>query len=299
MALDRVGKSDILAGYDLYEDHPFFALFEDNRQKDLKFSYTGNDREEGKRLLAQNLEVLERSGTEAVYKLRFYSTLDKSGTLKDSTPCNGSFTFRMKQPTTLTAAGGASSDQFTQFLMSERQLLTAKLEDQQEELEEIRELLEQKEAIGTGQVKGIIGQIGRVGMEFPWMQDIIKDLVNVAKNIFVKAPGHNHMERHIQPDTGGIAGVDADQVTDTEAPPAGEARPDERLHAAINKLTGWYILHCAELNKKQFAALDDETKEAARITGFVRFVEDMEILAKLTNNPQLMKVALSNLRALA
>lgn len=270
MAIDRVGKDDILAGYDMFEHCPFYALFEDYRgkAKDLKFVFKDGGREQGRELLAQNLDVLERSGYEPVYLIRFYEETGKGDKITDVTPYCGSFRFRIKDPAGVGAlslqpvVANEGSPQFLSFLMMERDKLMRENLELKEEVRGLeREVFDlETEAAETPEddkIGGMLGTVLKAGDEHPWVRDILKDAVYGFQKIF---------QRPMAAEPVHLAGVDSS--------------PDERVNAAIEVLIKFYVTQAGG-NKPE---------------GFTNFANDMELLAKMTGNPLDFNYALSKLR---
>lgn len=274
MAIDRVGVSDILVGYDMYKDCPYYAFFEDAKGHDLKYVYKDGDRPEGKKLLMENLKALEQKGTEAVFVIRFYEELPDKKDVNWNTPCSGSQRIKIKETATMVAmaAQQAGGSDFTNFLMKQLDNEKEARENLEDELSEIKELLLEKEKTPPDEAGlGIIGQIGRAATSYPVFGEILKDWSTVLKHKFMAFAGPAQASN--------IAGVE----TDTSLP------PDQRVNNAIRKLIEYYI-------RRYGGTGDDETK---RKTGFTVFAADMELLANLTSDPDVMDLALKKLRAMA
>lgn len=74
---------------------PRWAIF-NGRQ--FLFKFEGDSQEESSELLQKILEALEESQTDAIYTIKFYE--DTSGKIKENTPCDGSFNFKITDPAT-------------------------------------------------------------------------------------------------------------------------------------------------------------------------------------------------------
>lgn len=222
---DRVGVQDVMNGFDAYSTYPYFALFQ---SKEIKFTFTEDDPERGRKLLEDNLNVLHRNGSTALFTLRFYNNLDKNGAIKDVTPYSGSFSFKVTVPVTfeLNKPGAnlpANNDQFLAFLISERDQLKLQVQELQEENEELKDLLAESDDNEGNEPKkdlGFIGLIGEAGNQFPWMQDIIKDGFTLLKHKFAKPQAH----------AGAMAGITLDP----------NETPDKQVNKAITHIISFY-----------------------------------------------------------
>jgi hypothetical protein len=82
----------VLAAY-LNRNCPAWSLFQ-GRQ--FMFKYEGGTVQEGEAALVEVLDMLS-SGTNAIYTLKVYEDLPKGGKIKENTPCDGSFNFRLNE----------------------------------------------------------------------------------------------------------------------------------------------------------------------------------------------------------
>jgi len=252
---DRVGVKDVMDGFDAYSDFPFFALFQG---KEVKFVYADDDAEKGRRLLEDNLNVLARNGSTALFTLRFYTDTDKKGTITISTPYSGSFSFKITTPVTfeLNKAGAnlpANNDQFLAFLIAERDQLKQQVSELQEENEELKDLLAEADDNEGNEPKkdlGFIGLIGEAGNQFPWMQDMIKEGFTILKHKFAK-PQH----------AGAMAGITLDP----------NQRPDEQVNKALKHIISFYVNKYGEVEGWKLCAL--------HLTKLAELTEDEDIYA--------------------
>jgi regulator of replication initiation timing len=252
---DRVGVQDVMQGYDAYSDFPFFALFQG---KEVKFVYTDDDADKGRRLLQDNLDVLARNGSTALFTLRFYTDTDRKGAITISTPYSGSFSFKVTQPVTfeLNKPGAimpANNDQFLAFLISERDQLKLQVQELQEENEELKDLLAETDDKDTEPKKdlGIIGMIGEAGNQFPWMQDLIKEGFTILKHKFAKPQAH----------AGAMAGITLDP----------NETPDVQVNKAIQHIITFYV--------NKYGQAEGWKLCAAHLTKLAELTEDEDIYA--------------------
>jgi hypothetical protein len=292
MAIERIGKDAIRSGFDMYKASPYYALFEtlgtSGRFKAgrLLYAYKGEDLpREGWKLLEDNLQVIEANAPTSPVIIQFYDKLGKGDSIDSSTPYAGSFLFRMREREYTPAisgvsAGGTSSD-FLNYLQNEllqekqkNLLLQDEVDDLKAELDEVQEQQPKKEKI-----TGIIGAIGEAGNQFPWLAEVIKDWSTVFKHKM-----SNNFGGRQQPH-GGIAGVPG-----TDAPPrqqTGSGSWAQRYEAARQQIMTWYAKEYGDL----------QTAEG-REKGCHAYATDMELLASLTEDDDMMRLALKKLRAL-
>ena len=159
-------------------------------------------------------------------------------------------------------AGGQASD-FTNFLMMQWQQEKEEKAELLEELNEIRQEIQelQEQPQGAGADMGFIGQIGAVGQQYPWMQDIMKDVLYMAKKIFSKPDPMRSAT---------IAGMQADP----------NATPDVRMNAALKVLIEYYV-----------------TKAGDKTKGFTELAQDLEMLAQMTADPLDFDYAIAKMRS--
>ena len=273
--IHRKGIEDIIRGFDAHaENCPYYALFESRGEKPgmLIYPYTGEDKERGREILAQNLETIEATGSTAIYLMRFYKVLDKNENITSRTEDSGAFRFRVLEPENKSmlryetignapVIAGPGQNNFLEFLIKERDILKEKNEELESENEQLKEDIRAMEAAPQegGADLGVIGMIGEAGNRFPWMQNIVKDLGYIVAKATTRQ--NNEIPQ-------AIAGLPSD------------ATPDQRVNGAIGVLLEYYVSQ-AQGNKAE---------------GFSKFADDMELLAKMTVNPLDFNYAISKLR---
>lgn len=282
-----IGWEAIERQYNLYKDCPYYALFDAKKNSteagSMIFPYKNGDKKEGWTVLKENLQAAEQNTPEAAYVIQFYEELPKSGKLDKSTPASGYFKFRIQAYQGYTpaisgvgAAAPATRDfnDFLRFELESERAKTRELMEEREELkDEIQELEEQLADKPAKEIGGIMGQVGEIGTQYPWMADMIKDCFTVLKHKF--APGAGQQQH--SPGAARMAGV------------ATDAPPDKKVNAAIGTLVGWYI--------QEYGA--GATEEEKKRAGFEKFADDMQLLAGLTADTDMMHLALKKLRAAA
>lgn len=285
MAASIVGWEAVKKQFDLYDDMPYYALFEGKGSSDkagrLIYPFKGDNKAMGWDLLQENLQASEQNTPEACYIIQFYDELPKSGKLDVSTPYSGSFKFALKGYEAY--KGGAAiagtlpaSNDFNAFLRFELDSSRARvreLEQENRQLEDqIADLEDMKEEPA---IEGALGQIGAAGNQFPWLAEILKDWSTVLKHKFT-GPGGGGSFRPAGAG-GGLAGV------------ATDAPPDQKINAALKTLVSWYTL--------QYGGAG--TKEEQHERGFQKFAEDLTLLANLTADTDMLHIVLKKLRAAA
>lgn len=295
-AIHCKGLDETLNRFLMYKEFPLFMVVDNSTPI---FSYKGGDSQEGYKEFESNMIAMQQSGTTAVMCVKFFSDTGKGGTLIQQN-CEGSFNFRLTEPmeNSVVKLGSASSpatiqnNQFTDYILHEKQALEAKYEALQEKLEEqkeyIKELekeLAEVESKQPDQDLGLIGSIGKAGEAFPWMQETIRDFFTIMRHK-VAAPARNENSRPAAPvqarpqqqqQYGGIAGVP----------------PEQRVNEAIKGLlTGYYIPYIG----KGEAAQTDQEKQASEFAGFTAFAEDMELMHILSNDRDVMDLARKKLK---
>lgn len=292
MAAERIGKEQVISAFEMYKE-PYFALFEatpggrGDKTGRLLYSYTGDDRDDdGIKQLQQNLEVLEATAPTTAHIIQFYKDLGKRDSIESSTPYTGSFKFRMAPYTYDPATrGGAISgvgmvapgNDFLAYLQREIHMKDEKilmLERTVEDLEEdVRAYEEQDQAPA---IDGVLGKIGEAGNQFPWLANIIQEWSTVIKHKFSNGQQQqDHQQHHHH--AASMAGVA------TDAPPA------QRIQHALGILLEWYKIHYGGSGK---------TEQEQKQLGAEQCANDLQLLARLTGDDDMMKLALKKLRAL-
>ncbi len=260
---------------------PIFSLWE--TRANPSFSCADERPEERLRMLEYYLDVIRDSGTVADYTIKFHEEASKTGKITNNTPVFGSLTFKLNSPDMglETSRGSANvsgtgvsllNELFKEKLERLEDKYQRQIEDMQREHEDE---LDQMEEATSGKKKklGALGQIGELGNEYPWMQEIIKEGIGMFKDMLVV--GKHKMRQ--QPAGGGINGVDTAAMT-----------YKDKIAQAQNTLMTWYT--------KQHG---DTTVQENREKGANDFADDLLLLAGLTKDDDIMQLALKKLRSLA
>lgn len=261
--MDAIGREQVMRQFkQLYtEQNPYFAVFESAGKKDQKRTWRESDIDGGTAFLEAYLKDLEVMNDTSALCIRFYDELDK-GKITPKSEWVQSLQFRMKEASygpSAAPTGGQASD-FTNFLMMQWQQEKETREELQEELTELHEEIKAlQETPAPGADMGFIGQIGAVGQQYPWMQDIMKDLVFMVKRVFSKPDAQQAAH---------IAGI-MDKTL----------QPDTRMNNALKILIGYFAKKAGDQQK-----------------GFIMLTENLEMLAEMTENPLDFDYAVAKLR---
>lgn len=309
MALERIGLTDIKKGYEMYKA-PYFALFDisgKDKAGNLIFSYTGNDPEqEGWGLLEENLKAAEQSGPEVPYILRFYTDLDKKGSITEGTPAAGCFKVRMQSYVSRSVAGvpgaGGGADLLRELFTVQMARMEDKWENKfqeqerlhQEEIEELEEELQEKNK--TKKDMGALGAIGDFGDQYPWAQDLIKDGMGFIKDQlrdFLTVAKHKMRSNTAEPAIGKIPGT-MNSSTQTQT-------PQQTLHAALQHLINYNVNRFGwpeGTTEEQKQAASAEEKDAAGKRGYALFAETLTMLCNITADDDIYDLAINKLKKL-
>jgi hypothetical protein len=301
--LIRVGPEQIKAGFDMFKE-PYFALYEMANSKstgpgNLLFSYRDEDKEgEGWKVLKECLQVAQH--TSGMYMIRFYEVLNNKGTIDSNTPYSGSFKLRMNDPEEVSfspAKGAAPSSLLNDLFASKLELFDMKWQhkfeqqerEHQEQLADLEAQLEEKETEGSeDRYLGTVGEVhkwgdvvGELGNKYPWMRDIIvkfgnnvNDMLTLGKyKIGQQMAPQQPQQRPAQPGTIGAIKP---------------GTPEERMNMAIIELIQWYSAKHGDIS-------DHKVRQA----GAADLAGDLELLVKLSQDDDMMELALKKLRNLA
>jgi hypothetical protein len=157
--------------------------------------------------------------------------------------------------------------QWITFLVSERERLISELEEANELVAEMTEELEEYQE-GTKDKTGIMGTIGAVGEQFPWMQEHMSKLLNIFDKL---VPARQQQPVNGAPQQG--QPVSTLTAADRQAMEA-------QFGEAVMKLRGYYS---AKLGADK---------------GDFQFSQDMAKLANLTDKPMIFDMAINQLKTL-
>ncbi len=281
MSAVRIGWDQIKEGWIMFNNYPYYAFFESNgrgKSNRLIFAYKRGDLQgEGWDLLEQNLKAAELNTPSTEYTIQFYDELGKGGKLDCNTNYSGSFNLRMRPfegsiSRIGSVAAAAADNNFLNYLQVELRNEKEKVQDLQALNDELQQELDDLQKEPAKEIGGIIGEIGNAGNQFPWIADIMKDFSTIVKHHLMKP-------QHARPAAaGGIGKVPAADAT---------ADPSTRVNNAILILVTWYT--------KQYGT--GTTDEEKQLTGFAKFADDMQCLAAITNDDDVMMLALKKLRS--
>ena len=88
----------VLSGFDGHakaRDTVYYSIWQG---KSLRFGFNDGDINEGRDILAENLQPLQINGNTATYTIKFHPGPDASGYITDKTPVMGSFNFKVTEP---------------------------------------------------------------------------------------------------------------------------------------------------------------------------------------------------------
>jgi hypothetical protein len=311
--IERLGMESIKQGYDLYQEAPYWALFDIKRGgaavDNLLFAYKGNDRDrEGWLLLEENLKVAASTAPEVPLMIRFYNNLDKKERITNGSPYDGCFKLRMRAFDAAAAAlarentkTGETGLSMLKELFSEK---LARIEDrhlrdmedlerrhEQERMEWEAALEEQEEEEDLG----IFGRIGAVAEKNEWLKEPLNQLATEAVNVlkqFGTFIGYkmNNM-RSAAP--GGINGVPG-QGPDQRNP---EAVMSDALKTLIDYNTrrfGWP----AGTTPEMMAAATPEQRKEAYNRGYSITANIFGKMTQLTTDDDIYDLAIKKLNAL-
>lgn len=300
MAVERIGLEDIRAGYKMYKDARYYGLFDTNGRSavnNVLFTYKGEDLEkDGWHQLEENLQAAQQSAPDMPFIIRFYDQLGKREGIDKSTPSIGCFQMRMNKyegyKPAVVGAGGGGMDMINQLFQAKLDLLQqtydSKIEQMEREHEdELDELEKEADKRSSGKL-GAIGQIGEALQQYPVLADLAKPLVESLKDMLTL--GRHKLRSHTQhhaPADGGIAGVDTAEAPAAEHQAAATGTYRESIDRSLHKMFTWYA--------KQEGPIDDKE---ARQRGADKMAADMAMLADLTEDTDMMLLALKKLRAI-
>jgi hypothetical protein len=179
-------------------DVPAWSLWE---SKQMLFKFEGTDLDEGEALLHEIMTALADNGTNAIYTLKSYEEL-QDGKIKNNTPDDGSFNFRINSDTQEITQGQYGSVRINQKIEERLAAIEEKMGQEPEEKEN---------------KLGFIGELMENETIAPILQSL---LTGVLTKIFAKpgtpaqlTPPQPAIPAGIDQGTQGIAGIETDQLT--------------------------------------------------------------------------------------
>lgn len=271
-ALEGRSIDEVLGVHELHEC-PRWSLWEGTR---IAFSCNSDSIDESTMMLKRYLQVLKDSGTYTIYQIKWHElqTEGKNKKISNSAPYFASFGFRLNEQGEVQALPDKNSRAASYNAAVTNQLLD--LQNQKHEFElqklnekyqrELEELCEEEDEYDKmGKIAGIIGKTGE---QYPWLQEIIKDVVNVVKNII---PQHQQTQQ-LQPVK--ISGMPQNNVNSDE-------QNKQLINAAIKKMAAYYT-----------------NKYGSQPEGDSKLAADLSKLATLTDKPFIFDMAVKNLNNL-
>ena len=184
-------KEAVLANFE-HHDWPQWAIYEGNKPFD---SCIDDDRDDRRRRLVTTLEAMQQSGSTQNFDLRYYEGLKKKPS--NTTEFFAFFPFKVndseKALEALANKGGAGNTAaannqvmmmlFDAKLENVRLNFQHELERKEEEIRKLKEEEEEGEDDGMGKIGAITNIIGAAGEKFPWLQNIVKDIVSTINNL--------------------------------------------------------------------------------------------------------------------
>ena len=175
--------------------------------KQFLASYVAEDNDSAAVALDQYLGLMDQPGNIAVYTIKVYDDIPADGKIKSNTPDDGSFNFRLHEPSGAAAVTGVGSSAGNWEMMQ----LLKKMDARIEELEKAGPDDEPEEKNIVGQIKGFL--------EIPGMQAIIYGLVQKLTGSSSPAPALGNAPGAAAP----IVNQDAELQTDPEVMEYGQA----------------------------------------------------------------------------
>lgn len=285
--VEAYGVPATMALYDL-QDGSNFAVFAGQGDKwRLKFSCLHKPTDEARAIFQQNLAAIDPNA-DATYQIRFYKSVKDGGEVTNNTDYTSSFNFKIKdktvyqpidRPTQQMQSHLSFGDKaWIDFLQNERIRLMDEVRELKDQLAitsvELEEALEDQEE-PEDKVSGVIGKIGAIGEQYPWMQQGMGQLLGILDKITSSFTGGN------MPGMATAAQAPARQEpAPAEAAKGIKETPEEisgQFQEAVNTLLVYY--------RKKY-----DTK------GDAMLANDLAKLATLSGKPFIFDMAIKQLR---
>lgn len=148
---------------------PAFALWQD---KQFLFKYEGCKIDEGVEFLSTWIDMLVANQSSAIYTVCVYEDLKPGQKIKDKTPYDGSFNFRLFD----NASGYLPPQQFQQYQQQggNVKVLLDKMNAQQSEIERLKMIIEG--AAGDDSDEDSLGMVGKI-LEHPVLGPALQPLI--------------------------------------------------------------------------------------------------------------------------
>ena len=259
---------DVMATHEMQEQ-AIWALWEAKR---LMFSFVNDDREDRTRTLREYLERLKAGGSAQLFQVRWYE--DGVKKINDKTEYIGSYNFKLNEATWVTPSQPAatpSMDLINQLFAAKLDALSVRYETQ---IEKLQDDLAQAQAMqlqddeDDDDALGALGMIGKAGVQYPWLQDILKSGLQLLEKLTGK------LNLNMAKGTGAAAQI--------AGMPDSTVSPNERLNWAVSTLIEVYA-----------------NQNGGREKGDPALAQDMCSLANMAvTNPQSFKMAINMLRSM-
>lgn len=175
-SIERRGVESVLQGYALVEA----TMYSVWAAKELKFTYTGTDDEEALRLLNENLQAIEHSGSVQIYTIRFHTETDSNGYISNKTNYVGSFNFKMTEREGYRA--GVGSDVVPYSGGYGNAAILQKLEQMQSEIVALKQQQrDDEEDYEEPSVWDRVGAVANNLLDQPFVQNIIMNIFGAKK----------------------------------------------------------------------------------------------------------------------
>lgn len=273
-------KEGVLSVFEL-QGKPCFSIWENTKHP--AFSCSDETEDEREAMLIKYLNIIAESGTTAQFMIKFHDAPAK-GKINNTTPVSGSLPFRFSEPNDLVKtsgnAGSAGIDMLREVFSTKMEMLDMKyqriIEDKDAEIEALQQQLDAEPEPGDSDDMGMIGKIMDRVERNPSLNNLFNKLLDTAGD-FLTVSKHK-MRAQGANVGGGISGVEEDQTLS----------PTERLNGHLKVLIEYFVKQHGQGN----------TAEEKYNSGFLQMVDALGMLAKLTNDPDMMELALKKLRAL-
>lgn len=303
-------KAGVLKIWEMHEK-PIFSIWENKR--DPAFHNADERESERERVLHECLDFIQESQTTSIFIIKFHDEPNKNGKITSATPVIGSLSFRLNEPNTMrngntavVTAGAAGMDMMKELFESRLQMIDLKfqheLEKKDQEIERLQleaaaaEEEDEYEDDEDSEELGIIGQIGEAGNKYPWMQNALAKVADAFADLVVVA------KHKMKVPAAAINGVNNSTPQEQQQQqPGAKQSDDQRIKAAYIKMIHYFVSYHGfppGSTDESIQAMDPEEQEAYKLKGFKEYADTMQKLAALTDNPQMMELALRTLKSM-
>lgn len=175
----------VLNGYDMHARGREAVYYSIWQSKSLRFGYNNGDVNEGRDILADNLQPLINNQVGSTYTIKFHPEPDSSGYITDRTPVMGSFNFKISEPYSqrvgqvqpiaqAPASKDDKLDKIINLLITQEQRIKALEEEETEIVYEDEE--EESEEDQYTKAIGAVQNVERLINESPLLNDVYTHL---------------------------------------------------------------------------------------------------------------------------